>query len=45
MFRVLIVVLGCYNISNLSFGAGQRQISLIALLQVLKTLWLLSGWV
>jgi hypothetical protein len=44
MLSVLVVVL-CHNcIAILSFSAGQRQISLIALFHVLKALRLRSGW-
>jgi hypothetical protein len=43
MFGVLVVVLCHDRIAILSFSTGQRQISLIASLQVLKTLWLRSG--
>jgi hypothetical protein len=40
---VLVVVLCRDRIAILSFGAGQRQISLIALFHVLKALRLSSG--
>ena len=43
MFIVLVVVLCRDRIAILSFGAGQRQISLIALFHVLKALRLSSG--
>jgi len=39
MFGVLVVVLCRDGIAILRFSTGQRQISLIASLQVLKALW------
>ena len=43
MLSVLVVVFCRNRIAILSFNAGQRQISLIALFQVLKALRLRSG--
>ena len=43
MFGVLVVVLRRDRVAILRFSAGQRQVSLVASLQVLKAIWLGSG--
>ena len=43
MFGVLVVVLRRDRVAILRFSTGQRQISLVASLQVLKAIWLGSG--
>jgi len=43
MFGVLVVVLCRDRVAILRFSTGQRQIALIASLQVLKAIWLGSG--
>jgi hypothetical protein len=43
MFGVLVVVLGRHQIAALGFSLGQRQISLIVSLRVIRALRLWAG--